>query len=406
MLDQSQKAVAARIHFAFLNIGHFVDHLLPLVFASVAALTLTREWEMSYAELIPYATPGVIAFGLGALPAGWLADRWSREKMMAIFFLGIGISAIATAMATTPVTMALGLFAIGIFGSIYHPVGLAMVIQGRQRTGMPLAVNGVFGNLGVACAALFTGLLIQSSGWKAAFIWPGVVTLLLGVAYIGFLFVCRDVGPGRQSGNKQGAASGPTGFARAQLIRIFLIVFASTALGGLIFQSTTFALPKIVGERMTDIAASVSDIGWYAFGIFSLASIGQLIVGFMVDRWSLKYVFLTVAICQSIFFLVMVGLSGSWALAIATAFMLVVFGQIPINDVLIGRVTKTQWRSRALAARYIITFSVSATAIPMIAWVHSNWGFDLFFLILAAAAAAISAIVLFLPRLQPSQSPL
>ncbi|MGE4634151.1 MAG: MFS transporter [Arenicellales bacterium] len=404
MPDQSETAVVARIHFVFLNIGHFVDHLLPLVFASVAALTLTREWEMSYAQLIPYAIPGVIAFGLGALPAGWLADRWSREKMMAIFFVGIGISAVATAMATTPVTMALGLFAIGLFGSIYHPVGIAMVIQGRQRTGVPLAVNGVFGNLGVACAALFTGLLIQSSGWKAAFIWPGVVTLLLGVAYIGFLFACRDVQPGRQSEGKQDAPAGPTGFARAQLIRIFLIVFASTALGGLIFQSTTFALPKIVGERMADIAVSVSDIGWYAFGIFALASIGQLIVGFVVDRWSLKYVFLTVAACQSIFFLAMVGLSGSWALAIATAFMLVVFGQIPINDVLIGRVTKTQWRSRALAARYIITFSISATAIPMIALVHTNWGFDIFFLILAAAAAAISAIVLFLPRLQASKN--
>jgi MFS family permease len=324
--------------------------------------------------------------------------------MMAIFFVGIGISAIATAMATTPVTMAVGLFTIGLFGSIYHPVGLAMVIQGRQRTGVPLAVNGVFGNLGVACAALFTGLLIQSSGWKAAFIWPGVVTLLLGVAYIGFLFVCRDAGPGRQSDGKQGASAGPTSFARAQLIRIFLIVFASTALGGLIFQSTTFALPKIVGERMVDIAVSVSDIGWYAFGIFALASIGQLIVGFVVDRWSLKYVFLTVAVCQCIFFLAMVGLSGIWALATATAFMLVVFGQIPINDVLIGRVAKSQWRSRALAARYIVTFSISATAIPMIAWVHANWGFDIFFLILAVAAAAISAIVLFLPRLHASEN--
>jgi MFS family permease len=262
----------------------------------------------------------------------------------------------------------------------------------------------VFGNLGVACAALFTGLLIQSSGWKAAFIWPGVVTLLLGGAYIGFLFACRNAGPGRQSEDKRGGSTGSTGFARAQLIRIFLIVFASTALGGLVFQSTTFALPKIVGERMADIAVSVSDIGWYAFGIFALASIGQLIVGFVVDRWSLKYVFLTVAACQSIFFLAMIGLSGSWALVIATAFMLVVFGQIPINDVLIGRVTKTQWRSRALAARYIITFSISATAIPMIAWVHANWGFDIFFLILAAAAAAIFAIVLFLPRVQASGS--
>ena len=83
-----------RLHFAFLNVGHFIDHLLPLVFATVAALVLTREWGMSYAELIPYATPALVVFGLGALPAGWLADRWSREKMMVIFFFGIGASAL------------------------------------------------------------------------------------------------------------------------------------------------------------------------------------------------------------------------------------------------------------------------------------------------------------------------
>ncbi len=176
-----------RLQFAFLNAGHFIDHLLPLVFATAAALVLTREWGMSYAQLIPYATPALVVFGLGALPAGWMADRWSREKMMVIFFFGIGASAMAAAMADTPLTMALGLFAIGVFGSIYHPVGLAMVIQGRSQTGVPLAINGVFGNLGVACAALFTSLLIETSGWRAAFVLPGALTILLGVAYLACL---------------------------------------------------------------------------------------------------------------------------------------------------------------------------------------------------------------------------
>ena len=118
MTNQGKTTTAVRVNFVFLNIGHFVDHLLPLVFATVAALALTREWGMSYAELIPYATPGLVVFGLGALPAGWLADRWSRENMMVIFFFGIGVSAMATSLADTPLTMALGLFAIGLFGSL------------------------------------------------------------------------------------------------------------------------------------------------------------------------------------------------------------------------------------------------------------------------------------------------
>ena len=67
-----------------------------LIFATVAALALTKEWELGYAELIPYATPGLIAFGVFSLPAGWLADRWSREGVMGVFFVGIGLAAIGT----------------------------------------------------------------------------------------------------------------------------------------------------------------------------------------------------------------------------------------------------------------------------------------------------------------------
>ena len=104
-----------RINFLFLNVGHFLDHLFVLIFATVAALRLTQEWDMSYAELIPYATPGFIAFGLCAIPAGWLADKWSREGMMAIFFVGVGASAILASLAQTPIQIASGLLLIGVF---------------------------------------------------------------------------------------------------------------------------------------------------------------------------------------------------------------------------------------------------------------------------------------------------
>ena len=126
------------IHFYFLNIGHFLDHLFVLIFAT-AVLKLALDWNLSYAELLPYATPGMIAFGLGAIPAGWIADKWRRDGMMQVFFIGIGIASIACSFATTPREMAVGLFAVGCFAAIYHPVGIAMVVQGRAKTGMPLA---------------------------------------------------------------------------------------------------------------------------------------------------------------------------------------------------------------------------------------------------------------------------
>ena len=371
-----------------------------LVFATAAALTLAREWGMSYAELIPYATPGFVAFGLFSLPAGWLADKWSREGMMLVFFFGIGISAVATALAQSPLQMAFGLFAIGVFGAIYHPVGIPLVIQGYVKTGLRIAVNGVFGNLGVASAALLTGYLVDQSGWRSAFIWPGLVTIVIGVGYAFLVARVHSKEPSADEGGASPATAtaGNLQLGRNLLIRIFAIVFFSTAVGSLVFQSTTFSLPKIFDERLGDLAISATLVGWYAFVVFAIASMGQLVVGYLLDRFSIKAVFVAVAIFQVVFFLAMIGRVGSIALLISIAFMLVVFGQIPINDVLVGRVTKTEWRSRAYGLRYVIGFTVMASAVPMVAWIYARWSFDALFVVLAAAGAGILIAVMMLPR--------
>lgn len=388
-----------RLNFLFLNIGHFLDHLFMLIFATVAALRLAGEWGMSYAALIPYATPGFIAFGICAIPAGWIADKWSREGMMIVFFVGIGASSIATALADSPIDIALGLAAIGVFAAIYHPVGLAMVVEGREKTGIPLAVNGVFGNLGVAAAALLTGWFIDSGGWRNAFVLPGAVSIGLGAAYAAFLWSGRT--GGRRDAVAETAAPGARSIERAAFRRILSIIVFTTAIGGLIFQSTTFALPKIFDERLAGIAGSATEIGFYAFLVFGLAGLAQLVVGYLVDRRSLRTVFAFVAGLQAVFFAIMYQLTGLAALVVALAFMLVVFGQIPINDVLVGRIANSAWRSRLYAIRYIVTFSVMASTLPVIAGIHASWGFGALFAVLAVAASGILAAVLMLPRTGP-----
>jgi MFS family permease len=382
-----------RLDFLFLNVGHFYDHFFILIFATAAALALTRDWGLTYAELIPYATPGFIAFGLATLPAGWLADKWSRPGMMAIFFLGIGVSSALTALADSPLAIAVGLTAIGLFAAIYHPVGIALVVEGRARTGMALAVNGVFGNLGVASAALVTGLFIDVAGWRAAFLVPGAVAMVTGIAYVAFIVAGRDADAG--IAKPATPATAPVG--RDALARIVAVTLVSTAIGGLIFQASTFALPKVLDERLADLAASATAIGLYAFIVFAVASVAQLVVGTLIDRGSARTIFVVIAAAQAVLFWAMQGSAGIAALLVATGFMLAVFGQIPINDVLIGRIATGTWRSRLFAVRYVITFAVSATAVPLIAWIHGQWGFDRLFLVLAIAAAAILGVVLLLP---------
>jgi MFS family permease len=391
-----------RLHFLLLNIGHFLDHLFTLIFATVAALALHREWGLGYADLLKYATPGFLAFGLFALPAGWLADKWSREGMMAVFFVGIGIASIVTGFARTPLEIAIGLFVIGVFAAIYHPVGLALVVEKWKNTGMRIAVNGVWGNLGVASAALLTGYFIDHGGWRIAFFVPGAISIVLGLAYA--VLTWPEITTPRPRATSSGAGKALPADLKALLFRVSMIVFLTTAVSSIVFQSTTFALPKVFDERLGGIAASATFIGQLAFLVFALASMGQLIVGHLLDRLGPRTVFITAAALQVVFFAVMPGLVDWWALLCAMAFMLAAFGQIPINDYMIGRLAEGEWRARIYGARYVVSFTALAATLPLIAFVYENWGFDALFRVLAVSAAIILCAVIMLPQRLPEPS--
>lgn len=405
-----------RLYFLLLNIGHFMDHLFTLIFATVAALVLYREWGIAYEALLAYATPGFFAFGVFSLPAGWLADRWSRDGMMCVFFIGIGLAAIATGFAETPLQIGLGLFVVGMFAAIYHPVGLAIVTTRWRNTGMRIATNGVWGNLGVAAAALITGFLIDQTSWRMAFILPGLVSIVTGLAYAALRW--RHIGDERKVAKAGAGASAPASAEyKRLLLRVSAIVFLTTAVSSIVFQSTTFALPKIFEERLRGLAGALADwangtglvgsgdvatmIGSMAFLVFAVASIAQLIVGSMLDRFGPRRVFMTVAVIQLVFFTAMPGLTDGWALLVALGFMLGAFGQIPINDYMIGKTASGPYRARIYGIRYVVSFSVLAATLPLIGFVYHNWGFDTLFRLLAVAAVVILLAVALLPRKLP-----
>ena len=402
-----------RTSFLYLNIGHFLDHLFTLIFATVAALALVKEWGISYADLTLYGLPGFVAFGAFSLPAGWLADRWSRHGMMVVFFIGIGLASILAAFARSPFEISLAVFIVGVFAAIYHPVGLAMVVEQAKATGtgMMIGINGIWGNLGVGSAALITGAVIDWLGWRWAFVLPGIASVLIGLAYWSF---CRAE---IQAANARGrpnvtvasakAAAGGPSAERTALIRLTAIIFFTTAISSIIFQSTTYALPKVFEERLPDLAGTATKVGWFAFMVFAVASVAQLMVGRALDVYGPRLVFMVVAAIQVTFFSLMPGLRDIPALIVALGFMLGAFGQIPINDYMIGKMARSELRASIYGVRYFVSFIALAATMLLIAWVHKHWGFDVLFRILAGTAALIFLAVSLLPsRLpEPDASP-
>lgn len=382
----------------FLNLGHLLDHLVMLVFPTVV-VALAREWDRPYAELLPLALGGFIAFGAFALPAGWLADHWSRYRMMAVFFFGIGASLFMTGLAQAPWQIGLGLTVTGMFAAIYHPVGIAMLVAAPGKMGRALGWNGLYGNLGLAAAALASGALMDLWGWRAAFFVPGLLAVAAG---IGFLWLVPDPGPVPKKSKTIGLhVDGRT------MARIFAILLIATACGGVIFNSTTVAMPKVFDERLRELTQTNFGIGALVAMVYALAAFAQVAMGALIDRFELRRLMIGIALAQIPLLALAANLEG-WAMLIAAlGMMLAVFGQIPLNDAIVGRYCADEYRARVLAVRYVVSLGVAAVGVPLIAVLHrTDGGFRNVFLVLAALAAGMLAASLFFPsRARLTQTP-
>ncbi len=373
----------------FLNLGHLLDHLVMLVFPT-AVVALGREWGRPYSELLPLALGSFIAFGAFAIPAGWLADHWSRYRTMVIFYFGIGVSLFFTGFSQSPWHIAAGLTVTGAFAAIYHPVGIAMLVASPERMGRALGWNGLWGNLGLAFAALLTGALVDAAGWRAAFFVPGVLCVLSGIAFLGLV---RDPGKVKKTSKSVGLH-----VDTRMMSRILAIMLVATACGGIIFNSTTISMPKVFDERLSALTQTNFGIGALVAAVYTMAAFAQVLMGTLIDRMELRRLMIAVGLVQIPMLYLAANLQGWAMLGAALLMMLAVFGQIPLNDAIVGRYVADEYRARVLGVRYVVSLGVAAVAVPLISALHrTEGGFSNVFLVLAVLASGVMIASFFFP---------
>jgi len=205
--------------------------------------------------------------------------------------------------------------------------------------------------------------------------------------------VVPDPGPVKKSAKSIGLH-----IDRRTMTRIFAILLIATACGGVIFNSTTVAMPKVFDERLRELTQTNVGIGALVAVVYTLAAFAQLAMGALIDRFELRRLMIGIALLQIPLLAVAANLQG-WAMLVgALAMMLAVFGQIPLNDAIVGKYCADEYRARVLAVRYVVSLGVAAVAVPLIAVLHrTEGGFRNVFLVLAALAAGMLAASLFFP---------
>jgi MFS family permease len=376
---------ATRRSIAFLNIAHGLDHFVLLIYPTVV-IGLEVIYGRPYSEMIALSSTAFLAFGIFSLPAGWLADRWSRRNIMAVFYFGCGVSLIGIALAPNLLVLSAMMFALGMFAAIYHPVGMAMLIEASQARGRTLAFNGVCGNAGVSLAAGISGALAYWINWRAAFFAPALVCIAVGAVY---LWLTPD--DRHHTGKRQSKPAVPlTARLAVMLFGLFLVIALSS---GLVFNVLTIALPKIVDEGIAKDVPLVL-VGGIATAVLVCGALAQLTVGRLVERVAPHFLFAGVTamgFAGNLWATYASGVPLLVALAIAIA---AIYGQVTVNDIILARYTADAWRGRVYAIRYFMLFISAGIAIAMIAVLHDMGGFSL---VLGANSAV--ALLMFLATL-------
>ncbi len=376
----------------FSSLAHTYSHLFTLLYATVV-LVLEREWGLGYDTLFALSIPMSVLFGAAALPAGWMGDKWSASGMMALFFFGVGLGSIATGLADTPLTICLGLAVIGLFGAIYHPVGIPWLVRNAVNRGRALGINGVFGSIGTAAAALVAGFLADLYGWRAAFILPGAICLITGFAFLWARQTDRLLDRGEDA-----VPTPPPG--KSDIWRVFWVMSATMLCTGLIFQATAFALPKIFDTRLSGFFNdSMLGIGGMVTIVYTASALSQIIGGELADRYALRSVYAVVQWLQiPVIVIAMMLIHPALVPVAALMVSLNVAGQAAENS-LLAKYTPPQWRGRAFGAKFVLTLGVSSLGVAVIPVIYRMTGtLDVLFVLLATAAAGAGIFALLLPR--------
>ena len=373
---------------ALLNAGHAIDHLFLLIFATAVG-AIAADWGMIWQDLMPVAAGAFVMFGLGSLPAGRLGDLWGRRAMMVIFFIGIGASALLVSLTGGVWTLAAALTLMGVFSSIYHPVGIPMLVQQSKNPGFTIGVNGLFGNLGIAIAAILTGFLVKHAGWRAAFAVPGLLAIVCGVVFL-LVVPKEEMAPARRP-RKQ------LDLPRAVMLRVLTVMTLAAISSSLIFNFTTNGNGQLLGERLRGLIDDPATLGVLLALVYTIASLAQLVVGKLIDRYPLKWVYLPIAAMQAPLFLLAAG-AGGWALyACVLLFMVFVFGAIPFVDAMIVQYVDDRMRSRVAGMRLAVSFGVSSLAVYLLGPTVKAAGFGTLLTVMGGLAAFTTLCVAFLP---------
>ena len=340
--------------------GHLMMHMFA-AFYFVIVLAIEDDWNFSYDELINLWLLGSLLVGLGSIPAGWLSDRWSRSGMLVIMFIGLGVSSILCGLSNNKFSLMINLSALGLFCSIYHPAGISWVVNTSKETGKALGFNNIFGGVGIGLGAFSSGLIIDMYNWNYAFIFPGAISIIIGIGL--FLHIYQ----GKISFKNIISDKFNDNPEQNQLLKIAIIMLVSITCMSFVYQILQSSLPKVIDIRLAErLDFGASQIGLIVSFIYIVSGLMNYIGGILADKYPEKNIYLIGILGQGILLFFIFSLSNYFLIIISLFIVAFNSSILPAENLLLAYFSPQKHQSLVYGIKFIVSFAIAPIALFLI----------------------------------------
>lgn len=375
---------------------HFYEQVFPALLLTIAAYF---HFELGAAGWMQ--TLLAMSFGLGALPAGYIADRIGPKRIVMVYLIGAAMSCIFISAARSAVAFSVGLAALGAFISLYHPAGTTLVTTQVKQVGKGLGYHGMGGGIGVAVAPALATMLAALSpkyGWRLSFMAFGAIGLLVA-AGVGTLRISPipSPEPRRRFRPERIAAEGA---ASAFALYLFVAVMI-----GLCYRGVMTFLPTYFAKELAGGIFTGSDLikgGRFATLTLLVGVVGQFIGGQLTSRYNLEKLYAALLIITVPLLFMMSALSNYALLFTAMLFAFFHFAGQPVGNSLVAKYTDARGRGMGFGVYFAALFGVGSLASGFSGMIAERYGLDKIFLALGVVVFLGFVMMLYLAKLDDS----
>lgn len=367
-------------------------HLTEQSFSSVEQI-VCGEFHLSMGQSGQYGSLLRIPFGFGAFLTGILADRLGAARVLTLYLAGTAAVCLTFVFTTTTGILALQLFALGVFASMYHPAGLSLMtaITTPQNRARALGTHGVFGSLGLMGAPLLAALilLVSDATWRNFFITLGVISAVLvfvfrwGVSRFNADAVADAAMPAMEQSAGDLARSQAFSPTRLQ-VRPFVVLMVSSACSGVVYGGVLHFLKRYLSDvnGFNFISTNHDSVAGYLASLVLLCGVaGQWVSGRIASPRRLAPMLSLVYLGNVPLLLWMSVASGTIRLVPCCLLGFVHFMNQPVFNSLLPDYVPTKTRSTWFGFSQMMTFGIGAAGPYLVGWLNN---FQTAFTLLAA----------------------